>query len=326
MKAARIISPKQFEFVDVDMPVLGNQECLIQLKRWSICGTDMRADYSPTFDEKEYPLGIGDPCHEMAGVVVESNVDTLKTDDLVIVFPRKGGHGGFVEYITAYPSHVAKIPSGGDLAEWLMCQPAATVLEGCKKINSFLGKKVVILGQGPIGLCFTAMISKLGALKVVAVDSIDYRLKYAKQFGATNCINYKEQELKEIVRDITDGNMADIVIDAAGSIDSFQNSTELICRTGTLVLFGIQEWNQNKYLLDTDGLNDFIRNEINIISVGPAGRKDPMLHVREMISLKNRGWWDPSILVTHNMLLTEINEAFSLYENQKDNVLKIVMK
>ena len=89
MKAARIISPKQFEFVDVDMPVLGNQECLIQLKRWSICGTDMRADYSPTFDEKEYPLGIGDPCHEMAGVVVESNVDTLKTDDLVIVFPRK---------------------------------------------------------------------------------------------------------------------------------------------------------------------------------------------------------------------------------------------
>ena len=37
MKAARIISPKQFEFVDVDMPVLGNQECLIQLKRWSIC-------------------------------------------------------------------------------------------------------------------------------------------------------------------------------------------------------------------------------------------------------------------------------------------------
>ena len=235
MKAARIISPKQFEFVDVDMPVLGNQECLIQLKRWSICGTDMRADYSPTFDEKEYPLGIGDPCHEMAGVVVESNVDTLKTDDLVIVFPRKGGHGGFVEYITAYPSHVAKIPSGGDLAEWLMCQPAATVLEGCKKINSFLGKKVVILGQGPIGLCFTAMISKLGALKVVAVDSIDYRLKYAKQFGATNCINYKEQELKEIVRDITDGNMADIVIDAAGSIDSFQNSTELISRTGTLV-------------------------------------------------------------------------------------------
>ena len=326
MKAARIISPKQFEFVDVDMPVLGNQECLIQLKRWSICGTDMRADYSPTFDEKEYPLGIGDPCHEMAGVVVESNVDTLKTDDLVIVFPRKGGHGGFVEYITANPSHVAKIPSGGDLAEWLMCQPAATVLEGCKKINSFLGKKVVILGQGPIGLCFTAMISKLGALKVVAVDSIDYRLKYAKQFGATNCINYKEQELKEIVRDITDGNMADIVIDAAGSIDSFQNSTELISRTGTLVLFGIQEWNQNKYLLDTDGLNYFIRNEINIVSVGPAGRKDPMLHVREMISLKNRGWWDPSILVTHNMFLTEINEAFNLYENQKDNVLKIVMK
>ena len=34
MKAARIIRPKQFEFVDVDMPVLGNQECLIQLKRW----------------------------------------------------------------------------------------------------------------------------------------------------------------------------------------------------------------------------------------------------------------------------------------------------
>ena len=51
-----------------------------------------------------------------------------------------------------------------------------------------------------------------------------------------------------------------------------------------------------------------------------------MLHVREMISLKNRGWWDASILVTHNMFLTEINEAFNLYENQKDNVLKIVMK
>jgi D-arabinose 1-dehydrogenase-like Zn-dependent alcohol dehydrogenase len=76
MKAARLVGPKRFEFVDVETPSPKDGECLVKLERVSVCGSDIRNHYGPTLPEEEYPLVPGLPCHEVAGMVVESRTDS----------------------------------------------------------------------------------------------------------------------------------------------------------------------------------------------------------------------------------------------------------
>ena len=75
-------------------------------------------------------------------------------------------------------------------------QPSGTVLYACQLLGTILGKTVVVLGQGAIGLSFTAILSRAGARNVVAVDSLDYRLDKSKEVGATHIINYKKENLE----------------------------------------------------------------------------------------------------------------------------------
>ena len=74
MKAARLVGPKQFEFLDVETPTADEGQCLIKIERVSVCGSDIRHHYGLVKPEEEYPLNAGLPCHEVAGVVVDDGV------------------------------------------------------------------------------------------------------------------------------------------------------------------------------------------------------------------------------------------------------------
>ena len=326
MKIARLVAPRKFEFQNVADPVMGENESIIKLERWSICGTDIRATYGQELSEDKYPLGIGEPCHELAGTIVDTKDENLKIGDRAIVFPTVGGYGGLVEYLSLPSSNIVKLPSHGNLSEWVVCQPASTAMYGCKSVASWIGKTVAIIGQGGIGLSFTAMISKLGAERIIACDNLAYRLKYAKQFGATDCVNGNEVELHEEVKELTNGVMVDVVVDAAGYSDSFEIAPKLLKREGLFILFGIHhEVDSSNKVLSSEAVNQLIRDEIVIKSIGPAGRANPTEHIREMIRLKERGWWDPANLITHTMKFNEVNKAYDMYEKRKNNIIKVVM-
>ena len=326
MKIARLVAPRKFEFQNVADPVMGENESIIKLERWSICGTDIRATYGQELSEDKYPLGIGEPCHELAGTIVDTKDENLKIGDRAIVFPTVGGYGGLVEYLSLPSSNIVKLPSHGNLTEWVVCQPASTAMYGCKSVASWIGKTVAIIGQGGIGLSFTAMISKLGAERIIACDKLAYRLKYAKQFGATDCVNGNEVELHEEVKELTNGVMVDVVVDAAGYSDSFEIAPKLLKREGLFILFGIHhEVDSSNKVLSSEAVNQLIRDEIVIKSIGPAGRANPTEHIREMIRLKERGWWDPANLITHTMKFNEVNEAYDMYEKRNNNIIKVVM-
>ena len=85
MKIARITSPQQFEFVEVPDPEIREGEVLVKMERLSICGSDLRI-FDRTFDEEMYPIEHGKPCHECAGVVVETKSSEYNIGDKVIVF------------------------------------------------------------------------------------------------------------------------------------------------------------------------------------------------------------------------------------------------
>ena len=83
MFSARITSPKKYEITDIDIPVIDDGMCLIQLEQWSVCGSDIRHTYGPVHPEEEYPMRHGGACHECAGTIVESKSEKFKVYDIV---------------------------------------------------------------------------------------------------------------------------------------------------------------------------------------------------------------------------------------------------
>ncbi len=319
MKAARLSGPKYFEFVDVETPKPADGQCLVKIERVSVCGSDIRSSYGPLLPETSYPMDPGRPCHEIAGVIVESRADGWREGQRVIVIPA-AGTGGLAEYITSGPERLALLPEEGPLDEWVMCQPSGTVLYSCQQMPNLLGKTVVVLGQGSIGLSFTMITSRMGARHVIAADLLDYRLEKSRAFGATHTINPGVDEIGEAVLDITTGVGPDVVVEAAGYPDTFNLCFRLVRQFGTVILFGIssEAMVPVEYRLVMD-------QQPRIIPTTGARSGDPIAHINEIIALRERGWCDPAQLLTHRMGFSSVQTAYDMYEHQADNIIKVVM-
>ncbi len=323
MKAARLAGYRRFELLDVEKPTAKDGECLVRLERLSVCGSDIHREYAHAHPEEEYPRRLGAPCHECAGVVVESRTDALHEGQRVIVLPGSeadGGPGGLVEYITATPPQLIGVPDTGDLAEWVMCQPAGTVLYACQRIGSLLGKDVVVVGQGSIGLSFVMLAVRSGARQVIGVDRVDYRLRWAESLGAAHTVNPARDNAVEAVQQLTGGRGADVVVEATGDREAVQLCQSLVRQFGTLVLFGIQL----DPIVPMD-LNMLLYKQPTIIPTANTFTADPARVVREMVELKERGWIDPGRLVTHQVPFEEVQRSYDMYEHQQDEVIKVVL-
>lgn len=324
MKAARISSPKQFEVMDVEVPTIDTGQCLIKLETWSACGSDIRHAYGPVHPEEEYPMRIGGACHECAGTIVESRSDKFKEGQRVIVLPTRQGHGGLVEYLPGNEDRMALLPDHGDVSEWVMCQPSGTVLYSCQQMGTIIGQNVLVMGQGSIGLSFTAICARAGAKKVIAVDLLDNRLEFSKKFGATHTINPSKENLDETVKELTGGIGADITVEAGGYPETLEGALRLVRNLGKTIVFGIQGGVAgHRTPIDT---SLFLRNAPTIIPTQGATSGDPITHIENMIELRERGWWDPTEMVTHSMEFDDVQKAYDMYENYEDNMVKVLLK
>ena len=325
MKAARISAPKTWEIIDIDTPTIEDGQCLIELDVWSVCGSDIRHGYGPTLPEEEYPMRVGAPCHECAGTVVESRSDEFSVGQRVIALPGPVSTGGLVEYMRSTPDRMAAIPDDGDLAEWVMCQPSGTVLYSCQRMGTILGKSVIVFGQGSIGLSFTAITARAGARSVIAVDFEDNRLEFAKRFGATHTLNPARDDLDEAIAEITGGAGADISVEAAGYIDALNDSLKHANQNGgKVIIFGIQGGGGDGAVPLV--FRSLFREGVTVIPTQGAASGDAIDHIRIMVELKRRGWWDPGEMVTHRLRFDEVQRAYDMYENIEDGVIKAVMR
>ena len=107
---------------------------------------------------------------------MESRTEMFHEGQRAIVLPGIGEQGGLAEYIVSGPERLAALPDNGPLDEWVMCQPSGTVLYSCHQMPNLLGKTVLVLGQGSIGLSFSMITSLMGARNVIGADLLDYRL------------------------------------------------------------------------------------------------------------------------------------------------------
>jgi L-iditol 2-dehydrogenase len=323
MKAARIAAPRKWEFVDVDLPSPDDGDVLLKMEYYSVCGSDLRT-YDRVLPEEQYPMRIGGPCHELVGIVEESRDDRIKRGQRVIALSPSGGGGGLQEYIIAAGSRVVPVPDGifEDPAYWVLCQPVGTVLWACQQMGAVIGKRVAVIGQGPIGMGFAEFISRGMARQVIVTDLLDYRLEHSKRIGATHTINASRENVPERVAEITDGEMCDIVVECVGRPETTNQTFDLLKRQGLAVIFGMTH-NEDTFEVEWSKLYSKLPHMIvtNSAMVG-----ENVTGVKMCVDLVKQGRLDLSYLLTHQMSWFDVQRAYDTYSGKLDNSLKVVMK
>jgi len=316
MKAARLVGPRRFEFEDVPMPSLKDGEVLVKMEYLSVCGSDLRM-YDRVFPEEEYPLRLGAPCHECAGIVEESRDERFRPGQRVIALQA----GGLFEYAAVPGGRIVPVPDAGDPAMWVLCQPVGTVLYATQQIGTVLGKRAVVLGQGPIGLSFTDFLARGGARQVIAVDLLDYRLSMAAKLGATHTLNPRNVNVQEAVAEITGGALADVAVEACGRPETCQQVFDVIRQEGTAIIFGIAH-DEDVFPFDWTAMT----NKLPRMIVTNSARSGNMPEdVAATVDLVSQGRLTVSHLLTHRMSWQDVGKAYETYSNKLDNSLKVVM-
>ena len=319
MKAAHVVAHRQIEVFEVDAPKIEDfpvGSIKVKARMTAICGTD-----SPNFalerQVEDYPLNIGLSIHECVGTVTETRSDKFKAGDLVQASPT-GGIGGLAEYYISHDNVAVKLVDFDPLDQMLMSQPLGTVIWAVRKLGNILNQDTVVLGQGPMGLLMTHMLSNLGAKTIIAADPVDFRLTTARRMRATHTVNPEREDIVTQVREITDGRMADLVVEIVGHNQQTVNlCLELAKRLGTVLTFGVPD--DSVYAFQ---YGEFFRKNVTMIgSVGPEALNDYPLAM-DMIA---QGRLDVSPLITHHLPFTEVQRGFELFIDHQDQAIKVVL-
>jgi threonine dehydrogenase-like Zn-dependent dehydrogenase len=158
--------------------------------------------------------------------------------------------GGWSQYLYVIPgSFLVRVPDDlpSDVAVMTEIMAVTVGLDRAKQISAFPSESfrfddtVVVVGTGPLGMCFVMKARMLGAGTIIAVDLSDYRLDFARKLGAdyaVNSSNTSEAARLALVRELTQGRGADVVVECAGVPGAVRESLEILRVGGLLVEAG----------------------------------------------------------------------------------------
>ncbi len=167
------------------------------------------------------------------------------------------------------------------------------------------GASMVVVGCGGVGLNAIQGGALAGAEKIIAVDVLDNKLEYARQFGATHLINASRVDPIEAVKEATGGRGADYAFEVIGNVKTIAQAYQMIRRGGTLVVVGVAPMgaevaiNASSIMLD----EKTIRGSL-------YGSCQPKLDAPRMLNLYKAGKLKLDELISREYPLEQINDAF----------------
>jgi threonine dehydrogenase-like Zn-dependent dehydrogenase len=346
MKAAVFERAGRIVLREKPVPAVGPTDALVRVTTTTICGTDVH------ILKGEYPvvpgLTIG---HEPVGVIEKlgTAVSGYREGQRVIAgaitpcgqcSPCLDGHhsqcggklmGGWrfgntidgcqAEYVLVpnANANLAPIPDGLTDEQVLMCPDImSTGFGGAESGAIRIGDTVVVFAQGPIGLCATAGAKLRGATTIIAVDSVPERLAVAQRMGADVVIDYKKVDpVQEIMR-LTGGRGVDVAIEALGTQETFESCLRVLKPGGVLSSLGVYS---GKLTLPLDAFAAGLGDHRIITTLCPGGKE----RMRRLMDVIDTSRVDLGGLVTHRFKLDQIEEAYDLFANQRDGVLKVAI-
>jgi len=151
------------------------------------------------------------------------------------------GIGAFVEKTLVHAGQCTRVNPAArpEVAGLLGCGVMAGIGAAINTGGVGRGDSIAVIGCGGVGDAAIAGANLAGASTIIAVDTDPRKLEWAKRFGATHTVNAKEQDVVEAVRELTDGNGANVVVDAVGRPETFRQAFYARDLAGTAVLVGV---------------------------------------------------------------------------------------
>ncbi|MFZ5943129.1 MAG: zinc-dependent alcohol dehydrogenase [Bacillota bacterium] len=322
-KAALLKGPFDIELIEREL-VCGEDEVIVKNHLTGICGSDKsfyRGYLPPKTAEfrqdPKFPFYLG---HESGGTIVEvgSKVREYKVGDKVMAF---GWNNNLGEYFKANVWEVQPVPEGLDMEIASLGEPIGCAMYSGLNSGVQLGDTVVIMGGGFAGQIIAQVAKKKGASQVVVVDVLDGKLALAKKLGADVVINGAKEDPIEVVKDMTGGKGADVVVEAAGSEQSINQATEIVKHNGKYVWYS---WVTTPVNLNISRWHD---DGIEFINTCLVHHTKYERYVWTFDSLRPvvQGLVDVKSLITHEYKLSQIKEAFDLV-HKDDTAIKVILR
>jgi 2-desacetyl-2-hydroxyethyl bacteriochlorophyllide A dehydrogenase len=328
--------PRKFEYKKKQQPVLTPDKAIIRIRRIGVCGTDLHA-YEGTQPFLSYPRILG---HELAGELIAADgAPGFQTGEIVSLIPyfscgnciacRTGKpncctsiqvcgvhiDGGMAEYISV-PSSYLLHSNGLSLDEMALVEPLAIGAHGVKRAMIKPDEFVLVVGAGPIGIG-TMEFARIAGGQVIALDINEKRLQFCKEkLNVRYAVNAREPNAIDQLREITNGDMPTVVIDATGNIFAINNAFQYMAHGGRYVLIGLQRENI------TFSHPEFHKREGTLMSSRNAIRED----FEHVIGCLKKGLLNPGTYITHRARFDEVTDHFDGWLNPATGVIKAMIE
>jgi alcohol dehydrogenase len=177
---------------------------------------------------------------------------------------------------------------------------------------------VVVFAQGPIGLCATAGARLMGASFIIGVDGDENRLRMAKRMGADVVLDYRDVDVVAEVKRLTGGG-ADVSVEALGTQATFESALRSLRPGGTLSSLGVYS---GKLQVPYDAFAAGIGDHRIVTTLCPGGKE----RMRRLMEVVRAGRVDLTPMLTHTFRLEQIADAYELFGERMDGVLKVAIK
>ncbi|NEW70468.1 S-(hydroxymethyl)mycothiol dehydrogenase [Streptomyces rhizosphaericus] len=340
-----VVAPGKGEKVRIEtivVPDAGPGEAVVRIKACGVCHTDLH--YREGGINDEFPFLLGHEAAGTVESVGEGVTEVAPGDYVILNWRavchecracRRGrpwycfnthnakqpmtltdgtalspalGIGAFAEKTLVAAGQCTKVdPSASPAAAGLLgCGVMAGIGAALNTGNVQRGDSVAVIGCGGVGAASVAGARLAGAAKIIAVDLDQRKLEWARSLGATHTIDAKSSDVVEAVRELTDGNGADVVIEAVGRPETYQQAFYARDLAGTVVLVGVPtpEMKLELPLLDVFGRGGSLKSSWYGDCL--PDRDFPML-----IDLYQQGRLDLDAFVSETIGLEGIEEAFA---------------
>jgi 2-desacetyl-2-hydroxyethyl bacteriochlorophyllide A dehydrogenase len=342
VRAVTFQAPGDVRVDEVDEPeLLAADDAIVRVEASGICGSDLHIYHGRVQIEPGFVIG-----HEYVGEVVAAGdeVSRVAVGDRVLgtygtacggcFYCERGefhkcdearvfGHGKTLGSLQGAQAELVLVPHANltlrrvpeGLSDDVALFAGDVMGTGFHAIDSrplAEGESAAILGLGPVGLCAVQAARAAGASQVIAIDTVEDRLRMAESFGAT-AVHLSEGDPRGEVKKLTEGRGVDLAVDAVGHPDALDLALRLARKAGTVSVTGV-------YAERTEVHMGVLW--IKAITLH-SGHANVIKHLDRVLELVSSGELDPAPLVTHHMKLDEAPEAYRVYDQRE--ALKIVL-
>ena len=343
MLAYTYIEKGKFELLEKPKPVLQNEkDAIVKVTLASICTSDLHIKHGSV--PRAVPgITVG---HEMVGVVesVGNAVTNVKPGDRVTVnvetfcgecFFCKNGYvnnctdvdggwalgyridGGQAEYVRVPHADqgLNKIPDNATDEQALFVGDILATGFWAARISEIKSEDtVLIIGAGPTGICTLLCVMLKHPKRIILCEKDCVRREFIKEHYPDVCVVGPEN-LQQFVKENSDHGGADVVMEVAGAKDTFRMAWECARPNAIVTIVALYDEAQSLPLPDMYGKN------LTFKTGGVDG-----CDCEEILRLIEEGKIDTTPLITHTYPLKRIADAYDLFENRRDNVIKVAIK